>query len=333
MITNSAKIVRFHTTGNADVLKIEQVSIPSPTKNEITIKVNAIGLNRAEVMFREGQYLESPVFPSRIGYEVSGVIEAVGENVTSFKVGETVSTIPAFSIGKYGVYGEFATVPEHAVTTYPNNLTPEEGTSIWMSYLTAYGAIVELAKTKSKDFVLVTASSSSVGLASIQIAKTEGAVVIATTRTLEKKQFLLDSGADHVIVTNDENLEDRVNEITKMKGVNMVFDPVGGSYIETLANITATNGIIIEYGALAPEPTPYPLFIALQKGLNIRGYTLFEITKDSEKLSRGKDYLFKKFSAGSLKPIIDSTFSFDKIVEAHRYMESNLQKGKIVVTI
>jgi len=111
--TKNAKTVRFHEIGNADVLKIEDVSIPNPINDEVTIKVEAIGLNRAEVMFREGQYLVDPILPSRLGYEVSGIVEAIGPNVKSFKVGEKVSTVPAFSIGQYGVYGEIATVPEH----------------------------------------------------------------------------------------------------------------------------------------------------------------------------------------------------------------------------
>lgn len=327
------KIVRFHEIGNADVLKIEEAAIPNPVNDEVVIRVEAIGLNRAEVMFREGQYLETPILPSRLGYEASGIIEAIGPDVKSFKIGDKISTIPAFSIGKYGVYGEIATVPEHAVAKYPDNLTVEEGTSIWMAYLTGYGAIVEIGKVKQKDFILITASSSSVGLASIQIAKTEGASVIATTRSADKKQFLLDSGADFVIVTNDENLEERVNEITKGKGVNLIFDPVGGSYIETLAATSAMGGIIIEYGALSPEPTPFPLFTALKKGLVIRGYTLFEITTNPEILLRGKNYLFDKLKEGPLKPVIDKTFSFNEIIDAHKYMESNVQKGKIVITL
>lgn len=327
------KIVRFHEIGDADVLKIEEATIPNPINDEIVIRIDAIGLNRAEVMFREGQYLETPILPSRLGYEASGIIEEIGPDVKSFKIGDKVSTIPAFSIGKYGVYGEMATVPEHAVAKYPDNLTAAEGTSIWMAYLTGYGAIVEIGNIKQKDFILITAASSSVGLASIQIGKLQGATVIATTRGADKKQFLLDSGADYVIVTNDENLEERVNEITEGKGVNLIFDPVGGSYIETLAAASATGGIIIEYGALSPEPTPFPLFIALKKGLIIRGYTLFEITTDPEKLGRGKDFLFDNLKEGLLKPIIDSTFSFNEIVDAHKYMESNIQKGKIVITL
>lgn len=331
--TENRKIVRFHEIGDANVLKIEDVTISNPINDEVVIRVEAIGLNRAEVMFREGQYLENPIFPSRLGYEASGVIEKIGPDVKSFKAGDKVSTIPAFSIGKYGVYGEIATVPEYAVAKYPDSLTVEEGASIWMAYLTGYGAIVEIGGIKQEDFILITAASSSVGLASIQIGKIEGAIVIATTRSADKKQFLLDSGADYVIVTNDENLEERVNEITKGKGVKLIFDPVGGSYIETLAAASAMGGIIIEYGALSPEPTPFPLFTALKKGLIIRGYTLFEITTNSEKLERGKDFLFNNLKEGLLKPIIDRTFSFNEIVDAHKYMESNIQKGKIVIKL
>lgn len=329
----NSKVVRFHKTGNAEVLKIEDLNIEEPKNDEVRINVKAIGLNRAEVMFREGQYLESPQFPSRLGYEVSGIVEAIGSNVIEFKVGDKVSTIPAFSIGKYGVYGETATVPKHAVTKYPENLTEIEATSIWMSYLTGYGALIEKGNIKPNDFVIITAASSSVGLASIQIAKSEQAHVIATTRNINKKQFLLDSGADYVIVTNDEDLEKRVNEITNEKGANLIFDPVGGTYIEKLAAASSLGGMIIEYGALAPEPTPFPLFIALKKGLTIRGYTLFEITTNKEKLNRGRSYLYNKLERGSLKPIIDKVFELHEIIDAHKYMESNVQKGKIVVTI
>lgn len=328
-----SRIVRFHEVGNANVLKIEEQSTVNPKNNEVRIVVKALGINRAEVMFREGQYLEYPEFPSRLGYEASGIVDAIGSNVTSVNVGDSVSTIPTFSMGLYGVYGESAIVPEEAVAKYPENLSPEEGTAIWMAYLTVYGAIVEIGKVKPNDFVLITASSSSVGLAAIQVAKTEGANVIATTRTVDKKQFLLDAGADHVIVTNDENIKERVSSITKGKGANLIFDPIGGNLLETLAETASMGGTIIEYGALSTDPTPYPLFNALKKGLTIKGYTLFEITTDTEKLKKGKEYLFGKFKNGDLKPIIDKVFHLDEIVDAHNYMESNQQKGKIIVTV
>lgn len=327
------KIIRFYETGSAEVLKIEDAPSAKPGKGEVRLKVEAIGLNRAEIMFREGQYLEVPEPPCRIGYEASGIIDAVGPDNPGLKVGDKVSTIPAFSMGQYGVYGENPVVPGYAVTHYPDNLTPLEATAIWMPYITAYGALVEFGKLKKGDSVLITAASSSVGLAAIQIAKSVSATVIATTRGANKKPFLLDAGADHVIVTDDENLTERAMEITHGNGVNILFDPIGGPVVNALADAAAPGGCIFEYGALSPEATPFPLFAALGKGLAIRGYTLFEITKNPERLARAKKFICECLQSGTLKPVIDRTFQFDDIIAAHQYMEAGQQKGKIVITI
>ena len=136
-----------------------------------------------------------------------------------------------------------------------------------------------------------------------------------------------------MIVTDQEDLVERAMALTNGKGVDVVFDPVAGPLLEQLAAVTAQGGIIFEYGALSPKPTPYPLFPALAKGLTIRGYTLFEIVKQPDALNRGKEYIYNGLRSGALKPIIDRKFRLDDIVEAHRYMESNRQLGKIVVTV
>lgn len=333
MSETTARIVRFHTLGEAEVLHLDTLPVPTPGPGEVLLRVKAIGLNRAEVMFRRGQYLQQPVLPSKNGYEASGIVEAVGAGVDASLVGKTVSTVPAFDLSQYGVYGEVAVVPVHAVAEYPAKLSFEEGTSIWMQYLTAYGAIVHFGKLAKGDYLLITAASSSVGIAAIEIAKAEGAISIATTRTQAKKAELLAAGADHVIVTDEEDLAARVNEITGGKGARIVFDPIAGKGIEALAAATAVHGTIFEYGALAPEPTPYPLFTALSKFLTIRGYTLFEIVSNPEWYAAGKQYVYDHLASGAFKPRIDKTFSLDEIVEAHRYMESNAQIGKIVVTV
>ena len=136
-----SKIIRFHETGGADVLKIEDLPLTEPGEGEVRLKVEAIGLNRAEIMFRRGQYLEDPKLPSRLGYEASGTIDALGPDVSGFQIGDRISTIPAFSMGTYGVYGESAIVPVSAVAHYPENLSATEGTAIWMQYLSAFGAL------------------------------------------------------------------------------------------------------------------------------------------------------------------------------------------------
>jgi len=327
------KVVRFHETGGADVLKVEDLPLIEPGEGEVRLKVEAIGLNRAEVMFRRGQYLQNPELPSRLGYEAAGIIDAVGPGIGAIQIGGRVSTIPSFSMGKYGVYGESAIVPDSAVARYPDNLSAIEGAAIWMQYLTTFGALIEFGQLKKDDSVLITAASSSVGLAAIQITKAAGALAIATTRGADKKQFLLDAGADHVIVTDKEDLPESVIAITSGKGASIIFDPVAGPLLEKLADAAASGAIIFEYGALDPAPTIFPLFSTLAKGLTVRGYTLFEIVRDPEKLARGKKYVYDGLQSGALKPIIDRTFPLDAIAEAHQYMESNQQKGKIVVTV
>ena len=327
------KIVRFYETGGAEVLKIEELPLVEPGEGEVRLAVEAIGLNRAEVMFRMGQYLENPKMPSRLGYEAAGVVDAVGPGTSGIQIGDRVSTIPSFSMGTYGVYGESAVVPAYAVAHYPDSLSSVEGAAIWMQYLTAFGALIEFGRLQKDAPVLITAGSSSVALAAIQIAKAAGAIAIVTSRGAGKKSFLMGAGADHVIVTDEEDLVEKVMAITSGKGVSLVFDPVAGPLLGKLADAAAPGACIFEYGALSPAPTTFPLFSALAKGLTVRGYTLFEIVRDPERLSRGKRFVYNGLESGALKPIIDRSFPLESIVEAHQYMESNQQKGKIVVTV
>ena len=333
MTNETAKVVRLHALGGPEVLKIEEEPIPEPGRGEVRLNVKAIGLNRAEVMFRRGQYLEPPRLPSKLGYEAAGVVAAVGPDVDKGWLGKKVSTVPSFLMTDYGVYGEVAIVPASALAVYPEKLTPEEGTSIWMQYLTAYGALIAHAQITKRDFVIITAASSSVGIAAIEMVKAEGAISIATTRTSKKKATLAEVGATHVIATQKEDFLARVKEITGDQGARVIFDPIAGKGVELLAKAAALGGTIFEYGALAAEPTPFPLFTALHKGLSVRGYTLREVLFDPNLRAKAQQYVFDHVEAGNFKPRIDRVFPLAEIVEAHRYMESNEQIGKIVVTL
>lgn len=332
-MSETVKIVRFHKAGGPEVLQVEDLPIPEPAAGEVRLRVRAIGLNRAEVMFRNNRYLYQPSFPSKLGYEASGVVEAVGPGVDSNLVGKTMSSVPAFAADAYGVYGEVAILPAGAVAAYPSRLSYVEGTSIWMQYITAYGALVHHGRVTKGDYILITAASSSVGIAAIEIAKAEGAVSIATTRTSKKKAELLSAGADHVLVMEEEDLVTRVKEITHGKGVRIIFDPIAGPGLESLVQAAAKQGTIFVYGALSPEPTPYPLFPALMKSLKIQAYTLFELTLNASLLRRATQYVYERIESGIFLPRIDRTFTLSEIVNAHRYMEQNQQIGKIVVTV
>ena len=189
-----------------------------------------------------------------------------------------------------------------------------------------------LAGIGPKDFVVITAASSSVGLAAIQIANAEGAKAIAATRTAAKRAELTSLGADHVIVTDEENIAQQVNEITGGKGARIVFDPVGGPLVEQLAAATAPLGTIFEYGWLSFQPTPFPL-AALGKGLSVRGYSLMEVRRDPAALKMATKYVYDRLEDGRFVPKIAKTFPLDQAADAYRYLESNAQVGKVVITI
>jgi NADPH:quinone reductase len=327
------KIVRFNETGPADVLRIDCLPQRDPQEGEVRLRVEAIGLNRAEVMFRTGTYLEEPQFPARLGLEAAGVVDAIGPGVAEIKVGDRVSTVPSFSMSSHGVYGESAIVPAHAVVRYPSNLSPLEGASIWTQYLTVWGALIHHGKLRARQDVLITAASSSVGLAAIEIANLVGARAIAVTRNPAKKRALLESGAAEVVVSVEEDIAAAVHRYTEGHGASLIFDAVAGTFLETLARCAAPGAQIIEYGWLSGEPTPLPLFLVFQKGLTVRGYTLYEFVRDPVLRPEAEKFVSTHLAEGSLRPRIDRTFPLSQIVNAHRYLESNQQIGKIVVTI
>jgi len=327
-----SKVARFHQTGGPEVIQLDDMDLSAPKADEVLIKVNTIGLNRAEVMFRSGQYLETPELPARLGYEASGVIEQLGSNVSQFNIGDKVNVIPAFSMNQYGTYAEQAVLPVHAIVKQPANLSDVEAAAIWMQYLTAWGALIDIGHLSAGQTLLIPAASSSVGLAAIQIANLVGAIPVAITRTAAKKASLEQYGAKHVIVSETDKIAEQVQLITDGKGADMVFDPVAGPALNELADACGRFAQLFIYGVLDTEMTPFPLLAALSKGLTVRGYTLFEITQDAKRLQHGIEFIEQGIAAGQLKPVIAKTFTLDDIVAAHQYMESNQQIGKIVVT-
>ena len=327
------KIVRFHSIGGPENLKLEDLPSREPGQGEVKLRVQAVGLNRAEALFMRGLYGEPPEVPSRIGYEASGIVESVGPGVDASWIGKKVATIPGFSLSKNGVLGEEAIVPEAVLGEYPAKLSYVEAAAIWMQYLTAHGALVTFGHLKPGEFVLITAASSSVGLAAIQIVNTEGAIPIAATRKSNKRAELLALGAAHVIATEEEDLVAKVNQITGGKGARIVFDPVAGPGIEKLVDATAYQGTVFVYGVLSMQPTPFPARGVLSKGISMRGYSLMEIRRDPQLLKSAKQYVFDRISDGRFHPKIAKTFPLAQSREAYEYLESNQQVGKVVITV
>ncbi|MFJ9949109.1 zinc-dependent alcohol dehydrogenase family protein [Kitasatospora sp. NPDC091207] len=329
-----ARTVRFHEHGGPEVLRLEDVAVGDPGPGELLIRVDAIGINRAEVLYRGGTYIEAPRrFPAGLGAEAAGVVEAVGAGVTGFAPGQPVSVVPAFSMNDYPVYAERAIVPAVAVLHRPAGLGAVEGAAVWMPYVTAYGALVEVGGLRAGDTVVLTAASSSVGLAAIQIAQRVGAVPIATTRTRAKREALLKAGAAEVIVTEEEGVSERVLALTGGRGAELVFDAVAGPGVVDLARAVAAGGTLLLYGGLSGEPTPYPGFELGMPALNMRTYTIHETTRDAERLRRAEAFVTSGLRGGAFTPVVDRVFGLDEIAEAHRHMEAGTQVGKIVVTV
>jgi NADPH:quinone reductase-like Zn-dependent oxidoreductase len=327
------KIVRFYELGGPEKLKLEDGTSQEPKENEVKLRVQATGLNRAELLYMAGRYFEQPKLPSRIGYEAAGVVEAVGPGVDKSLVGKKVATVPGYSMNQFGVLGEEAVVPASVLGDYPGKLSPAEGAAVWMQYLTAWGALVHYGKVTVGDFVLLPAASSSVGLAAIQIVKDAGATAIAATRTSKKRKELLELGADYVIATEEEDLPARVKEITGGKGARLIFDPVAGPFVEKLAEAAAPGGIIYEYGGLSMQPTPFPTRAAMTKGISLRGYSLMEFRARPEVVDGAKKYVYERLTDGRFKLKIAKTFPLAQAVEAYEYLESNAQVGKVVITV
>ena len=326
-----SKAIRFSELGGPEVLRFEDVPDRKPGAGEVALKVEAVGLNRAESMYYHGQYMEQVNLPSGLGYEALGTVTAVGPDVDPSLVGKRFGTIPGFSMNNYPVLAENAVVQASVLAAVPDSFSSVEGAAVWMQYCTAYGALVAFGKVSAGDFVIITAASSSVGLAAIQIVKQEGGISIATTRTRAKKDELLALGADHVIVTDEEDLVARVQSITGGKGARLVFDPVGGDFINTLAQATANGGTIFLYGMLSGKPTPFPM-AAFARRIGMFGYTFNEL-KNTPDWERMKQYIYDHLADGTFKPKIARTFPFEQTVEAYKYLESNEQIGKVVITL
>ena len=325
-------VARFHRTGGPEVLALDRVEVGDPGAGEVRIGVKALGLNRAELAFMAGRYLERPALPSRIGYEAAGVVEAIGDGVSELGLGDRVAVLPLLSMSRHGVAGEVATVPASIVRRLPDGLGFERAAACWMQYLTAWGGLFDGAQVQAGDVVVVTAASSSVGLAAIALVREAGGIPIATTRTGEKREALLAAGAELVIVTGTETVGPAVRAVTGGRGARVIFDAVAGPGVAALAEAAAEGGTIVVYGALAEQFTPFPVALAIGKGLTVRGWSLRDLVR-SGALARAIEAIEAGVGSGRWQPVVARRFGLEQIGDAYRFMASGAQVGKVVVTV
>lgn len=328
------KVAIFDKPDGPDHLKIIDQDVGAPGPGEVLVNMRAAGLNRSEWLFLHGQYLAQPKLPSKIGVEGAGIIEAVGDGVSNFTAGDEVCIVPAFSPADYGVIAQQAIVPASALMAKPKNLSFAEAAAIGMAYPTVYGGLIQAGGLQAGDTVVITAASSGVGLAAVQVAKAHGATVIGTSRTHAKAQVIKDAGADYVIATDEEDFEARVQEITGGKGFDVAVDAVSGPFLELLAAAAAHEATIVEYGALSMAPVNYPLFPAIAKGLRVIGFHLvWNLFDFPDRRDTAIADITEKLASGVYRPVLDKHFPLEDTANAYRYLASNSQQGKVIITM
>jgi NADPH:quinone reductase-like Zn-dependent oxidoreductase len=331
----TARTVLFHEIGGPEVLQIEDVPVADhPAPGQVLVRVEALGLNRAEALFRGGTYYYQPSLPaSRLGYEASGIVEAVGEGVTELALGDPVMTGPGIEMSAQGVYAERVVLPETAVLRRPASVDAVTGAAAWLTYTTAYGALLETVGLRPGDHVLVTGASSGVGTAAIQVARRIGAIPLATTRTEAKRRALLELGAAEVIVTGESEPEAVAKEIkglTGGKGAEVMFDAIGGPGFRPLAEGLAPGGSVVIYGWLDSRPAEIPWTWPF----TIHTYANSTLTTTPAGRRRSTAFLNAGLADGGFRPVVGEVFDgLERIRDAHRLMESNRHTGKIVVRV
>lgn len=325
-----AKVVRLHAFGAPDVLRLDDIAVAAPEPGEVRIRVGAIGLNRVETIYRAGHF--GPVsFPAKIGYEAAGVVDAVGPGVTQWKPGDRVAALFGLSMEQYGTYGEEILYPADMLVAVPEGQSLVDAAASWMQYGTAY-ALVDAGHIGAGDAVVITAASSSVGIAAIQIANDHGALPIAVTRGRGKADALRAHGAAQVIVSDEEDVAARIIEITEGRGARIAFDAVAGQPLANLLTAMAPLGIVIVYGMLAGATVELMLPQLMMRNLTLRGFAADLLVRQPRSRAELIAYVRSGLQRGALKPMIDRIFDLADIAEAHRYLESSMQIGKIVVT-
>ena len=327
------KALRIHSFSGIDGLRLDEVEMPEPSGSEIRIKVDAFALNYGDFGLMRDDYVFSLELPSCFGDEATGIVDALGPEATKFELGERVSTVTFLNEG-YGVNAEYALFPEDYLARYPANLSPAEGTSIWVQYLTAYYALFVTAGIGPEDFVLITAASSSAGIGGTQLAKLAGARVIGTSRTSANRAFILETGADHVIATQEENVAERILEITGGAGARIVYDPVGGPLTAAYADAFGQDAIVFLYGDMSGEPTHVPISEAIHRNAVIRPHSVYNFVNRKELRESGVAFVYKALEDGRIRPYIDRTFPLERFREAFAYqLAARNRRGKIIVEL
>ncbi len=322
------KVVEIKKPGGPEVLYIGSRPVPKPKKNEVLIKVKAAGINKPDILQRNGEYPPPKDASDVLGLEVSGEITELGSETKNFKKGDKICALVSG-----GGYSEYCAAPYTQCLPIPKNISFEEAATMPETFFTIWFNLFIRSKIEKKQKILIHGGSSGIGTTAIQFAKNFGLEVFTTTRTDKKVANCKELGADYAINSKKIDFEEFVKKKTNTKGVDFILDIVGGSYVQKNINILKRNGTLINIGWLTGSIVNINLLMIMLKRLTLTGSTLrIGSLEEKEKIAKGlKQHIWPLVEKKKIKPILCKTFPFDKVKDAHIYMDKGLHFGKIAL--
>lgn len=328
--------------GSPDVFEMRETPDPTPSTGELRVRVRAAGVNFSDVLSRLGLYPDAPKPPLVVGYEVAGHVDAIGSDVTGFAAGDRV-----VALTRFGGYADVVAVPATQCFHVPQELSDAEAAAMPVTYLTAALALYRMAALTPGETVLVHNAGGGVGVAATQLARLRRARVIGTASPL-KHAALRTFGVEHLIDYTHANVAEQVRTITKGRGVDVILDPIGGSSFTASYRMLAPLGRLIIFGLSAAAPaekrswwkvfhawraTPRfdPLSL-INRNRGVFGLHLGHLWEERAQLAPLMEMLLAELRAGRLRPVVARTFPLEKAGEAHRFIQSRSNIGKVVLT-
>ena len=323
------KAVLCKQFGPPESLVVEELPSPTPGAGEVIVSVRAASLNFPDVLIIQNKYQFKPPLPFSPGSEMSGVIKSVGDGVKGFKAGDKV-----IAFTTYGAFAEEVKVEATRLVPMPEGMDYESAAAFLLTYGTSDHALRDRAQLKAGETLLVLGAAGGVGLAAIEIAKAMGAKVIACASTGDKLEVCKQHGADAVINYATEDMRERIKALTGGKGVDVIYDAVGGPYTEPALRSSAWRGRLLVVGFAAGEIPKIPLNLMLLKGCSIVGVFWGDFTRrEPRAFAESIDQLGKWFREGKLKPHVSEKFPLERAVDALKLMAARKVKGKVVLTV
>ena len=321
-----SKAIRIHATGGPEVMRFEAVDVPAPAAGEALIRHTAVGVNFIDTYHRSGLY-QLPL-PAGLGSEGAGVVVAVGAGVTEVAAGQRV----AYAGGPPGSYAEERVLPAHRLVPLPDDISDEKAAAMMLKGMTVEYLLRRTYPLKAGETILVHAAAGGVGLIACQWAKHLGATVIGTVGSDEKAALARAHGCDHPVVYTREDFVARVRELTRGRGVPVVYDSVGRSTWEGSLDCLAPLGLMVSYGnASGPVPPFAPAVLSAKGSLYLTRPTLMTYTARREDLLASAAALFAVVRSGAVKVEITERLPLAEAAEAHRRLESRRTTGSLVL--